>query len=83
MSLPLVRVLFASLVLTSAVRAADSDEVDSPRILKDESQTTSGSITFKGTKLTYQAEAGVEVVFLKDPTPSSPTRLKRVSRSSS
>jgi len=72
MSLPFVRVLFASLLLTSAVRAADSDDVDSPRILKDESQTTSGSITFKGAKLTYQAEAGVEVIFLKDPKDDDP-----------
>ena len=35
------RVLLTSLVLTTAVQAADSDDVDSPRILKDESQSTS------------------------------------------
>jgi hypothetical protein len=43
------------------------DEPDLPRFLKDESQTTAGSITVKGAKLIYQAEAGVQVVYLKDP----------------
>jgi carboxypeptidase C (cathepsin A) len=48
------------------------DEVDSPRILKDQSQTTQGSITVRGAKLAYQAEAGVQVVFLKDPIDDDP-----------
>jgi carboxypeptidase C (cathepsin A) len=83
MSRNLARLLLVSLALTTAVNAApardsdpdskrDSDDVDSPRILKDDSQITSGSITIKGTKLTYQAEAGVEVVYLKDPKDDDP-----------
>ena len=72
MSFPFVRTLLVSIVLTTAVHAADSDDVDSPRILKDESQTTSGSLTIKGAKLPYQAEAGVEVVYLKDPKDDDP-----------
>jgi carboxypeptidase C (cathepsin A) len=78
------RMLLVSLALTAAVSAVhakendqdskhdSSDEPDSPRILKDESQLTSGSITIKGAKLTYQAEAGVEVVYLKDPKDDDP-----------
>ncbi len=50
----------------------DSDDQESPRILKDESQVTSGSIMVHGTRLTYQAEAGVQVVFLKDPKDDDP-----------
>lgn len=72
MSFAFVRGLCVSLVLTTAVQAADGDEVDSPRILKDESQTTSGTLTIKGAKLPYQAEAGVEVVYLKDPKDDDP-----------
>src|ERR1700748_144777 len=72
MRFALVRPLFVALVLTTAAHAGDSDDVDSPRILKDESQTTSGSVTFKGAKLAYQAEAGVEVVYLKDPKDDDP-----------
>jgi len=49
-----------------------ADEPDSPRILKDESQVTSGSITARGAKLIYQAEAGLEVVYLKDPKDDDP-----------
>jgi len=48
------------------------DDSDVPRILKDESQTTSGSITVRGTKIAYQAEAGVQVVYLKDPKDDDP-----------
>jgi carboxypeptidase C (cathepsin A) len=50
----------------------DSDEPDSQRILKDESQVTSGSITVRGARLIYQAEAGLEVVYLKDPKDDDP-----------
>lgn len=50
----------------------DRDDVESPRVLKDESQLTSGVITVKGAKLTYQAEAGVEVVYVKDPKDDDP-----------
>jgi len=72
MSHSLARMLFVSLVLATSVQAADSDDGDSPRILKDESQLTSGSIAVKGAKLTYQAQAGVEVVYLKDPKDDDP-----------
>jgi carboxypeptidase C (cathepsin A) len=79
-----VRILLASLVCAVAVSAphakesdADSkhdsgDEPDSPRILKDESQVTSGFITVKGARLSYQAEAGIQVVYLKDPKDDDP-----------
>jgi carboxypeptidase C (cathepsin A) len=48
------------------------DDPELPRFLKDESQTTAGSITVKGARLTYQAEAGVQVVYLKDPMDEDP-----------
>jgi carboxypeptidase C (cathepsin A) len=77
------RTLLIALFLTTAVSALhardsdsdskhDGDEVDSPRILKDESQVTSGSITVKGGHLAYQAEAGVQVIYLKDPKDDDP-----------
>jgi carboxypeptidase C (cathepsin A) len=77
------RLFLAALGLTFALvahtRAADQDsrheaseDPDNPRILKDESQTTSGSISVRGTKLAYQAEAGVQVVYLKDPRDDDP-----------
>ena len=84
MTRPSVRMLLAVLALTAVMSAAHAkdtdqdskhdsgDEQDSPRILKDESQTTSGSITVKGAKLPYQAEAGVLVVYLKDPMDDDP-----------
>jgi carboxypeptidase C (cathepsin A) len=50
----------------------DADEPESPRILKDENQTTAGSIMVRGTRMTYQAEAGVQVVYLKDPKDDDP-----------
>jgi carboxypeptidase C (cathepsin A) len=49
-----------------------ADDVDSPRILKDESQVTAGTITIRGAKVAYQAEAGVQVVYLKDPKDDDP-----------
>lgn len=78
-----IRALFVTLALAGALGAVqaketdqeskhDSDDVGSPRILKDESQTTSGFITIKGAKRVYQAEAGVQVVFLKDPKDEDP-----------
>jgi carboxypeptidase C (cathepsin A) len=83
MSRQFVRVLLMSLALAAvtAVYAKEGDqdpkhdsgdEQETPRILKDESQVTSGSITLRGARLTYQAEAGVEVVFLKDPKDDDP-----------
>lgn len=84
MTRPSVPKLLAALVLAAAASVApakesdpepkhdSSDEPESPRILKDESQTTSGFITIKGTRLTYQAQAGVQVVYLKDPKDEDP-----------
>ena len=43
------------------------EPTESPRYLKDEHQTTQGSISVGGHALTYQAEAGVLVVHVKDP----------------
>ena len=84
MTRPLFRMLLASIALTAVMTAAhakeadpdskhdNGDEQDSPRILKDQSQMTSGSLTVKGAKLLYQAEAGVQVVYLKDPKDDDP-----------
>ena len=43
------------------------EPTESPRYLKDEHQTTQGSISVGGHALAYQAEAGVLVVHVKDP----------------
>jgi carboxypeptidase C (cathepsin A) len=43
------------------------EPTESPRYLKDEHQTTQGSINVGGHALAYQAEAGVLVVHVKDP----------------
>src|ERR1700722_15325120 len=43
------------------------EPTESPRYLKDEHQTTQGSISVGGHGLAYQAEAGVLVVHVKDP----------------
>src|SRR5689334_9684659 len=79
-----VRLLLASLALALAAgvaqgRSSDPDsqhegneEARSPRILKDESQLTSGFITIKGARLNYQAEAGLQVVYVKDPKDDDP-----------
>src|SRR5438105_12190108 len=48
------------------------EDTELPRFLKDESQLSAGSIMVKGAKLTYQAEAGVQVVYLKDPKDEDP-----------
>ncbi|HUI61222.1 MAG TPA: hypothetical protein VLX90_13425, partial [Steroidobacteraceae bacterium] len=50
----------------------DADELDSPRFLKDESQSTAGSVTIRGARVAYQAEAGIQVVYLKDPRDDDP-----------
>jgi carboxypeptidase C (cathepsin A) len=55
--------------------AADSktnDTAESPRHLKDEKQTSSGSITIGGRGMAYQSEVGVLVVHVKDPTDDDP-----------
>ena len=43
------------------------EPTESPRYLRDESKTTSGSVTLAGHALAYQAEAGILVVHVKDP----------------
>jgi carboxypeptidase C (cathepsin A) len=43
------------------------EPTESPRYLKDEHQTTQGSISVGGHALAYQAEVGVLVVHVKDP----------------
>jgi carboxypeptidase C (cathepsin A) len=49
-----------------------ADEAQTPRILKDQSERTQGSITVRGAKIPYQAEAGLQVVYLKDPLDDDP-----------
>jgi len=48
----------------------------SPRYLQDEHQVTQGAITMAGRKITYQAEAGTLVVYLKDPLDDDPPPLR-------
>jgi carboxypeptidase C (cathepsin A) len=43
------------------------EPTESPRYLRDEHQTTPGSISVGGRAMSYQAEAGVLVVHVKDP----------------
>jgi carboxypeptidase C (cathepsin A) len=45
---------------------------ESPRYLKDEHQTTSGSVTIGGHAMSYQAEAGILVVHVTDPLDVDP-----------
>jgi len=49
-----------------------AEELDSPRYLKDDSQTSSGVISVRGSRIAYQAEAGVQVIYLKDPRDDDP-----------
>jgi carboxypeptidase C (cathepsin A) len=56
----------------AAEPAAAPDTGESPRYLKDEKQATSGSIMVGGHAMSYQAEVGVLVVHLKDPTDDDP-----------
>src|ERR1700753_1920268 len=48
------------------------EPTESPRFLKDEHQTTSGSVTVGGRAMSYQAEAGVLVVHVTDPLDADP-----------
>ena len=43
------------------------EPTESPRYLQNESKVTQGSITVAGHALSYQAEAGILVVHVKDP----------------
>jgi carboxypeptidase C (cathepsin A) len=71
------------IVGTAAVQASEKDskeskhekaaeESRSPRYLKDEHQVTQGTISTAGRKISYQAEAGTLVVYLKDPLDDDP-----------
>jgi carboxypeptidase C (cathepsin A) len=48
------------------------EPTESPRYLKDEQQLTSGSVTVAGRAMSYQAEAGILVVHVKDPLDDDP-----------
>src|SRR5262245_28124197 len=83
--------LFASslLMLGSPLRAAESrsgadadkdkDKKEEtsrvPLHLSDEMRVTPGAVTIGGKKITYQAEAGLQVVYLKDPMDDDPPQL--------
>ena len=73
---------YASLACAAEHAPADSsdtkgnDAPESPRYLKDEKQSTSGSISVNGRAMAYQAEAGVLVVHVKDPTDDDPAPPK-------
>jgi len=56
-----------------AKQEGDEEHLQSPRYLTDESQTTPGSLAIHGGKLAYQAEAGVQVVYPKDPKDDDPS----------
>jgi carboxypeptidase C (cathepsin A) len=55
-----------------AKAAGPSETGESPRYLKDEKQSSTGSITIGGHAMSYQAEAGVLVVHTKDPLDDDP-----------
>ncbi len=57
----------ASSDAADAKAAAATDATESPRYLRDERRVTSGSISIDGHGVTYLAEAGIQVVHLKDP----------------
>jgi carboxypeptidase C (cathepsin A) len=48
------------------------EPTESPRYLKDEQQTSSGSVVIGGRSFSYQAEAGILVVHVKDPLDDDP-----------
>ena len=51
---------------------ASADEQQETRILQDESVVTQGSISVRGAKLSSQAEAGLQVGYVKDPKDDDP-----------
>ncbi len=64
--------LFACLPVASYAAVPDGDKVADtgpavPRHLKDEVSLTTGTLTIGGKSLSYGAEAGILVVYLKDP----------------
>jgi carboxypeptidase C (cathepsin A) len=48
------------------------EPTESPKYLKDEHQTTSGSVSVAGRALAYQAEAGILVIHVTDPMDDDP-----------
>jgi carboxypeptidase C (cathepsin A) len=52
------------------------EPTESPRFLKDEKQATQGSISVGGHAMSYQAEAGILVVHVKDPLDDDPAPPK-------
>jgi carboxypeptidase C (cathepsin A) len=48
------------------------EPTESPKYLKDEHQTTSGSVNVAGKALAYQAEAGILVIHVTDPMDDDP-----------
>ena len=61
---------------SDASDSKNNDSPESPRYLKDEKQSTSGSITVGGRAMAYQAEVGVLVVHTKDPIDDDPAPPK-------
>ncbi len=48
------------------------EPTESPKYLKDEHQTTSGSVSVAGKSMAYQAEAGILVIHVTDPMDDDP-----------
>jgi carboxypeptidase C (cathepsin A) len=57
---------------SSTPKSAIEEPTESPRFLRDDHQTTSGSAVIGGKPIAYQAEAGVLVIHLKDPIDDDP-----------
>jgi len=57
---------------TPEVKTQAAPESESPRFLRDDRQVTQGSMTVNGRPVSYQAEAGVMVIHLKDPLDDDP-----------
>jgi carboxypeptidase C (cathepsin A) len=57
---------------TPEAKTQAAPESESPRFLRDDRQVTQMSITVNGRPVSYQAEAGVMVVHLKDPLDDDP-----------
>src|SRR5450755_4337562 len=53
------------------------EPTESPRYLKDEHQTTSGTAVVAGRPMSYQAEAGILVTHVKDPFDDDPPREEK------
>ena len=62
---------------TAAQDAADPQAGETPRHLRDAKQVTQGSVTIMGRAFSYQAEAGVLVVHVKDPMDEEPAPMPR------